>query len=403
MTKTFNDDPPVKDAVAPLAATLGVQTMASLSMFAVAVLAPAAATDIGVDAKLVGVFTAIAHLFGMAAGLMTGAFIRRFGAIRVSQTTMVFAALGLAALIMATPVTAVLAAVLLGLCYGPVNPSSTDILARVSPARWRPLFFSIKQTGMPAGAALAGALLPAIVLVQGWQAALATAGAMVLVTAVLVQPLRRRLDTTRDAGAPIRAGGIVEPLTLVWRTPALRHLAVVAFSFAGTQVALATLYVVFLTSALALPLTTAGALYAILQGGAIIGRLFWGWLADRHVPAIRLLSGLGLTMGAAMVVGGMMAPDWPLWLIGAISFVIGLTTHGWNGIFLAEVVKHAPAERMADASGGIQFANLAGVACGPPLFALIVTASDAYFPAFLAAAAVMMAAGMFLKLKFEGR
>lgn len=404
MTETFDDDRerPAKGAVVPLAATFGVQTMASLSMFAVAVLAPAAAPDIGVDTKLVGAFTAIAHLFGMAAGLMTGAFIRRFGAIRVCQSTMVFAALGLAALIMATPAAAVLAAVLLGFCYGPVNPTSTDILARVSPARWRPLFFSIKQTGMPAGAALAGVLLPVIVLIQGWQAALAVTGIMVLAVALLVQPLRRRLDTDRDAAAPIRAGGIAEPLKLVWRTPALRHLAVVAFSFAGTQVALATLYVVFLTSALALALTTAGGIYAILQTGAIIGRLLWGWLADRHLPAIRLLSALGLTMGAATVVGGMMAPDWPLWLVGAISFIIGLTTHGWNGIFLAEVVKHAPADRMADASGGIQFANLAGVACGPPLFALIVATSGAYLPAFLAAAAVMMAAGLFLKLKFEG-
>jgi MFS family permease len=296
-----------------------------------------------------------------------------------------------------------LAAIFLGLCYGPINPSSTDILARVSPARWRPLIFSIKQTGMPAGAALAGALLPAIALTQGWQAALATAGAMALIVAVLVQPLRRRLDSGRDAGAPVRASGIAEPLKLVWRTPALRHLAVVVFLFAGAQVALATFYVVFLTEALALPLTTAGAIYAILQVSAIVGRLFWGWLADRHVPTIRLLTGLGLAMAAATATGGLMTPDWPLWLVAAVSCAIGLTSHGWNGIFFAELVKHAPPERMADAAGGVQFANLAGVACGPPLFALIVILGNSYLPAFLTAALAMAAAGLFLKLKFKNR
>ena len=83
-----------RGAVAPLLATSSVQVTASLTMFGVAVIAPVAAPDIGVEATLIGAFTAIAYGFGMLAGLLTGAFSDRYGAIRVGQTAMLLAFLG---------------------------------------------------------------------------------------------------------------------------------------------------------------------------------------------------------------------------------------------------------------------------------------------------------------------
>ena len=56
------------------------------------------------------------------------------------------------------------------------------------------LTFSIKQTGVPLGAALAGALLPLITAGHGWRAAIwAVAGSGVLI-ALLAQPTRAALD-----------------------------------------------------------------------------------------------------------------------------------------------------------------------------------------------------------------
>ena len=146
--------------IGPLAGTFAVQTIVSLAMFGIPVIAPVAARDIGVDAELVGTFTAIAYATGMFAGLLSGIAASHIGLIRVCQSTMVLVLAGALVLALSSPVAAIASAVLLGLSYGPINPVSTQILASVTTPRARPLVFSVKQTGMPAGAALAGVLLP---------------------------------------------------------------------------------------------------------------------------------------------------------------------------------------------------------------------------------------------------
>jgi len=391
----------LRSAAAPLAATFMVQTMASMSMFGVAVIAPVAAPEIGVDATLIGVFTSIAFSFGMLTGLPTGALASRYGGIRVSQATMLLALMGVAALTLATPVAAIASAILLGFCYGPVNPVCTHILAGVSPERWRPLIFSIKQTGMPAGTALAGVLLPFLVLAYDWRVAILAAGLLAALTAVAIQPLRARIDADRERGGVLRAGSVIAPLSLVLRTPRLRTLGLVGFVYSGAQVALSTFYVVYLTAALSLSLTTAGLLYTILQIGAVMGRILWGGVADRSYPADRVLVGLGVGTAIFAVLAGAMTPGWSCWSLAPASFLLGATSHGWNGVFASELVKYAPAGHVGEAASGIQFVSLAGVAAVPPAFGLVVTFGGGYGVAFAAAAAVMLAAALYLGAAFR--
>lgn len=71
--------------VAALAAMLAVQVMVSLAVVTVPVVAPAAAQAMAVSANLVGIFVAMVYAAGMASSLFSGAFVRRFGAVRVSQ------------------------------------------------------------------------------------------------------------------------------------------------------------------------------------------------------------------------------------------------------------------------------------------------------------------------------
>lgn len=392
-----------RGATAPLAATFAVQTMAATVLFGVSVIAPVAAPEIGVEATQIGIFTAIAYGFGMLAGLLTGAVTDRYGAIRICQITMVFAFIGVAVLTLSTPMAAAASAALLGLCYGPVNPVSTHILARVSPKHWRPMIFSIKQTGMPAGSAIAGTLLPVIVIAFDWRLAILTAGTMALIVAISIQPLRQRLDAIHRPRRTIHAGDIVNPLKLIWREPRLRCLAVIAFAYSGCQVAITAFYVVYLTAVLALPLTIAGLIFTVLQIGAILGRLFWGALADRFYPATQVLVWLGFASGALAIVAGLFSPGWLIWMVGLVSFLIGATSAGWNGVFFSELVKYAPSEKIGEAASGIQFVIMAGLTAVPPLFGIIVTGTGGYFAAFLAIGCGMIAAAAYLNVKFRQR
>ena len=78
------------------------QAAAALAAFTLPVVAPAAALSLGLSATLVGYYTTIMLIGAMAATMVTAGFVRRYGALRVSQTTLLFAALGLSALPLAT-------------------------------------------------------------------------------------------------------------------------------------------------------------------------------------------------------------------------------------------------------------------------------------------------------------
>ena len=69
-----------------------------------------------------------------------------------------------------------LGALVMGTGYGPVTPSSSAILVDRTPENRRAFVFSLKQTGVPIGGALAGAIIPALILAIGWKAAMVAVG-----------------------------------------------------------------------------------------------------------------------------------------------------------------------------------------------------------------------------------
>ncbi len=398
MTETLAGEVTDRGAIVPLVATSGVQITASLTMFGVAVIAPVAAPDIGVEATLIGTFTAIAYGSGMLGGLLTGAFCDRFGAIRVGQITMILAFFGVVLLAISHPLAALLSAIVLGISYGPVNPFSTHILARVVPVKSRPLFLSIKQSAQPAGTAIAGILLPFLVALYDWRIAMLATGAIACIAAVALQPLRRRLDAVRDRARVIRAGSILEPIRLVWSEPRLRCLALSGFILSGTQVSLASFFVVYLTSEIALTLSTAGLIFTVMQVGGVLGRLVWGGIADRFLPANAVITSLCAGTALLCAVTALFAAEWPVVALGLLSFALGATSHGWNGIFFSELIKFAPEGTVGAAASGAQFSTLAGLAVLPAVFGIVVTAGGGYDAAFLMLAIVVTVATVYMRL-----
>src|SRR6185369_2232163 len=92
-----------------------------------------------------------------------------------------------------------IAPVILGLGYGPITPASSHILARTAHPSRLALTFSIKQTGVPAGAALAGALLPVLALQMGWHAAFAAIALAGIPVVLLSELVRKSLAVARAA------------------------------------------------------------------------------------------------------------------------------------------------------------------------------------------------------------
>jgi len=389
-----------RTAAVALGVTLAIQVFVSLAATATSVLAPEIARDIGVAPKLVGVFVGLVYAGGMAASLASGGFIERFGAIRVSQVCVLFCAAGAAAMPAIASAGASYAALLvaaplvIGLGYGPITPASSQVLARTAPPRRMALTFSIKQTGVPAGAALAGAVLPGVALAIGWRAAfLAIAGAGMLI-AVLAQSTRSGLDADRHPARMLSLGGVFAPLKLLFASPTLIELALVAFFYAATQVCLMSFLVVYLTETLRYSLVAAGFALTVANLGGIVGRIAWGGVADQFIRPRALLGLLGIIAAACAFATASFSTTWPTSAQLVVCGLFGATAIGWNGVQLAEVARHSPPGQAGAVTGAAGFVTFAGVVVGPPTFALLAAITGSYRNGFAAIGTASLLCGL---------
>ncbi|MCC2673194.1 MAG: putative transporter [Ramlibacter sp.] len=371
---------------APLAITLAIQAMVAMALLTLPSMAPRVAASVGISATYIGLYIAVAYIGAMGASLASGALVARYGSIRVSQIGLLLCALGLA--LCAVPIVPVMAlgALVVGLGYGPVTPASSHLLARTTPAHRMSLVFSVKQTGVPLGGALAGAIVPGLELLAGWQQALLAVAAANLLCAAIAQSLRTEFDADRDPTRLVRIGNFLEPVRMVLAHPALRMLASCSFVFSIAQLSLTTYLVTYLTDNLAYGLVAAGFMLSASQVGAVVGRVFWGYVADRWFGARRMLALLAMLMALSSVATALLQPALPAVVVLAVLVVFGASAIGWNGVYLAEVARQAPAGMAGLATGGTLAITFLGVVLGPPLFGAVSGLFGSYQAGFAALA-----------------
>lgn len=363
-------------------------------------MAPAAAPALGVPPAAVGYFVTAIYLGSMVSTVTAGGWVSRFGPIRVSQAGLLLCLAGLAAAASGEMAAILAGALIIGLGYGPATPASSAILARTAPPHLFALTFSIKQTGVPLGAAIAGGVVPGLVLALGWQGAALVIGAACALCAVALVPIRARYDAGRNPAAPVSLRSAVAPVLLIVRDRALLELSLVSLVFAGMQITLIAYLVTFLVESFALSLVLAGVVLAASQFTSVAARIAWGAVADRFVSRRAMLGFLGIGMGVSAALAHAASPAWPLWALFAFAMAFGATAVGWNGVFLAEIARRAPPGRVGDATGGSAFFTFLGVVLTPPLFNLVLAATGSFgatyallgIPAFAAGARLLATA-----------
>lgn len=384
--------------VLPVALTLAVQVLASMNTVAVAVLMPVASADIGVPASSVGVFVSLIYLGATIFAPVSGNAITRWGPIGVSQICLCLCAAGLAAFSQPAVLAAVMGSLALGVGLGPVTPASSHILVRTTPPAMLSMVFSVKQTGVPLGGALAGAIVPLLVVACGWQTAALLTGASSLVLAALLLPYRGRYDRERARPPRLSWQSAVAPVKMVLAHPELRRIAIASFFYSIMQLSLTSYLVTYLIQRLGMSLIDAGLMLAAAQVSGVVGRIVWGALTDRHGNPQRMLGCLGLGMtGSALLAAGF-SPAWPFAAVLGVCVVFGAAALGWNGVFLAEVARIATPARAGVATGGCLFFTFLGILVGLPIFAAIVQLTGSYGLAFGAVAVVTLACALRLCL-----
>jgi nitrate/nitrite transporter NarK len=263
------------------------------------------------------------------------------------------------------------------------------------------LTFSIKQTGVPLGTAIAGAAVPVLLLALGWQAAALIVGAVCASFGLVIAPLRKDYDNARNRAAPVSLRSAFAPVALVLRQPKILQLAATSFVYGGVQITLVAYLVAFLTESFALTLVLAGMVMAVSQLSSVAGRVLWGVVADRLLSRRATLGLLGVGMGVTALCAFGASARWPLWALFVFAVALGVTAVGWNGVFLAELTRLAPQGRIGDVTGGSSFFTFLGVVVTPPLFHFALGVTSSYGATYALFGIVPLCVGLVLLLTAE--
>ena len=383
-------------ATAALTVTTAIQIAVALAALTLPAIAPVVARDLGVPTSMVGSYISALYAGAATAALIGGGLVLRLGAIRLSQWGLAVCAAALALTLAPSLAVVAAAAVLLGLGYGPITPASSHVLARTATPGNIALTLSIKQTGVPAGMALAGILVPPLALAFGWRAAVLLVAGLCATVALAAQPLRAALDADRDRHARISAAQLLAGLRLVAATPRLRTAAAVSFVYSGMQMCTSSFIVAYLADEVGLSLVAAGVGLAVASVAGVVARIAWGGVADRWLSPHTTLALIGALMAVFSAGVALFSSAWPLAAMLIVLAALGATAIGWNGVYLAEVARVAPRGQAGLATGGCLFFTFVGVVICPALFGWLQRASASYAVSFAAAAAVCGAVALWL-------
>lgn len=381
-----------------------MQIVAAFQSQSIWVLAPILTHMAGVTPERVGELAGLVSL-GSAWFFLSGhPILQRLGSLRTLQLGALMASASLMIFFAPWWPAMMLAALLVGIGYGPTTPAGSDVLARYTPPRHKSAMFSIKQAGAPLGGAIAGLSLPTIAAVIGWQFALAATALIGLVAILVVQRVRRELDADRDDSVALSARILMSPANLrqpveaLALSPGLPLLTVASFCLAAIQGNLFSFGVTYLTDEIGLTLVQAGAASSAMLFTGMFGRVLMGWIADRIGSAITVLKTLAVTATLSTLMLSTIRPGWSYAAIVAVFAVTGIAATTWNGVFLAEVARIAPKGKVGMATAGSAFFTFLAYTSGPFIFAKAVSLVGAYGPVFTGVAGLGVLAGIALIL-----
>lgn len=283
------------------------------------------------------------------------------------------------------------------------TPAGSKAVMGWFPLHQRGTAMGIRQTGIPAGGALAAALLPAIALAAGWRVAVAAGGvACFLSAAVCALAYRNPPDQPGDDAR--RVGAQRTPLReLLTRNVLLLGLAGAVLTLG--QFTLITYLALYLRETQGIPVAISATLLVLAQIAGAAGRILWGVGSDRlfgrrRKPALLLANGLA-ALGALAL--GWLPAATPLWLLTPLVMLYAFNTLGWHGSWISLLVESAGTSQQGRTVGLGMSIMYPGIILLPPLFGWFVDRTHSWPWAWTLLAGILLLGTALLLPVQEGR
>jgi MFS family permease len=372
------------------------------AQYGINTLAPFYQDDLGLSHAQVGLFFTAFFLAMTSVSFVAGWLTDRLGVRKATlQGHVVLGVFTVFASLAPSFAWAFVSFFLAGLGYSFLNPSSSKGVMGWFKRDERAAAMGIKQTGVPAGGIFAAVLAGPLILLIGWRGALAMLGIINVFYGVVFSWLWHDPPEQRSAAAPASVSGVAAVAPLDFRN--------LFFASIGTsillvgQMVLITYIPLYLKESLGVNAFWASQALAVLQAGAICGRIGWGFASDRlfrgRRKATLIIIGLSGTLISVML--SLMTRQTPVYVLLMTIFFSGLCIVGYQGVSFALIGELVGTTQAGIAIGIMLSINSAAAALGTPLFGYIVDHTGSYLYAWqiLAAAMVLAVIGFAVFLK----
>jgi len=392
----------MRASLLPLLIVLAPQIALSVVQLGVPVLAPAIVAAMGRPPEAVGLLGGAMGFGSVWLFAANRGVTPVLGPLKALIAACLLSVTGVAVILSGVWALALGGTVAVGFAYAITAPAGSQLLSAHTPRRIWGTLFSIRQSGVPAGGAIAGLLGAGLAAAFGWRVGLAALAAVPLICAGLLAlaPVRFRTGAN-GARFRLRAlfnpANVVRPFQTLVRMPQLLPLTVASLGFAMGQGSTFSFFTTYMTDGLGLSLALAGTIYASMQVSAFVGRVLVGFVADRLGSTRIMLVAMAVASAAALLLMAQYDGDWPRAALFACSGLAGLSVATWNGLFLAEIAKVAPPDEVSEATASSTFFTFVAYMLTPPLFGALVLLGG-YATAYYCVAAAVLSAGAVLAL-----
>lgn len=357
-----------------LVTVLGVSTLAiTATTWGTLLYVPVAtivSKNFGVSTTAIGYQVGLAYFSAMISSLFAGNLTIIIGA----RWTVILAIIltGLGSLVTTTySLTGMfIGTVLIGFGHGLINPASAVLLSNIGKNSRRSLIFSIKQSGTPLGGILTAIVTPSLLENYDWQYAGYALASVCFVFALCVWWISQGWNGDRSNIGSVSFNPLYSVATIV-KSPSLRVLMIMAVCYSSMQLCVMTFFSPYFIEELSKTLLISGTLLATIHVSGGVGRLFFGWLSDYMNDNVLILRILGIVTALSCLSTFFLSTNTNISILFLLCVVLGGTSIGWNGLFMAEIINLTEKGNASHATAGMTSFTFTAATLGPFLFAFI--------------------------------